>query len=142
MKTNHQILITTNTHYTTAVMLVLITVLYHKTHGDKHLSDGVVCEHLLVCEGDFERTVLLGPMLWPVLLTLLLSTLHSVGYHGNHIDLFLPHHPPEVSDSLWERACGKCESSELQLKLNYKSYETYLEWQCTFCLESNPEHQI
>ena len=95
-------------------MLISVTVLYHKTHRDKQLSDGVVCEHLLVCEGDFEWTILLGPLLWPVLLTLLLSPLHSIGYHGNYIDLFLPHHPPEVSDSLWERAYRKCESSEIQ----------------------------
>ena len=82
-----------------------------QTHRDKQLSDGVVCEHLLVCEGDFERTVLLGPLLWPVLLTLLLSSLHSIGYHGNHMELFLPNHPPEISDSVRERACEQFRTS-------------------------------
>ena len=124
MKNNHQILIATNTHYTTVVMLISVTVLYHKTHRDKQLSDGVVGKHLLVCESDFERTVLLGPLLWPVMLTLVLSPFHSIGYHGNHTDSFLPHHPPEVSDSVWEGTYRKCESSELQLKIGYINLRT------------------
>ena len=77
----------------------------YKTHRDKKLPDGVVCKHLLVCEGDFEQTILFGPLIWPVLLTLMLSPLHSIGYHGNQMDLFLPHQPPEVSNSAWEGAC-------------------------------------
>ena len=121
MKNNHQILTATNTHYTTVVMLISVTVLYNRTHRDKQLSDGVVCKHLLVCESDFERTILLGPLLWPVMLTLLLSPLHSVGYHGNHMDLFLPHHPPEVSDSLREGAYGKFRNSRAK------------ELRCKFC---------
>ena len=74
----------------------------YTTHSDKKLPDGVVCKHMLVCEGDFERTILLGPLVWPVLLTLMLSPLHNIGYHGNHMYLFLPHQPPEVSNSVWE----------------------------------------
>ena len=139
VKSNHQTLIAINTHYTTAVKSLCYTTT--QTHRDKQLSDSVVCEHLLVCEGDFERTVLLGPLLWPVMFTLLLSTLHSVGYHGNHMDLFLPHHTPEVSDSLWERACGKFRTPRAK-ELRCTSYVAYLEWQCTFCLVSNPECQI
>ena len=76
-----------------------------QTYSDKQLPNGVVCKHLLVCESDFERTILLGPLVWPVLLTFLLSPLHSIGYHGNNVDLFLPHQPPEVSNSVWEGAC-------------------------------------
>ena len=77
----------------------------YKTYSDKKLSDGVVSKDMLVCEGDFEWTILFGPLVWPVLLTLLLSPLHSIGYHGNHMDLFLPHQPPEVSNSVWEGTC-------------------------------------
>ena len=73
----------------------------YKTHSDKKLSDGVVSKDMLVCEGDFERTKFFGSLVWPVLLTLMLSPLHSIGYHGNHMDLFLPHQPPEVSNSVW-----------------------------------------
>ena len=73
-----------------------------QTYSDKQLPNGVVCKHLLVCEGDFEWTIPLGPLVWPVLLTLLLSLPHSIGYHGNHMDPFLPHQPPEVSNSVWE----------------------------------------
>ena len=111
-----------------------------QTHRDKQLSDGVVCKHLLVYEGNFERTVLLGPLLWPVVFTLLLSSFHSVGYHGNHMDLFLPHHPPKVSDSLRERTCGKFRISTEELR--YKFYVAHLEWQYTSCLENSPECQI
>ena len=110
----------------------MIECIDYKTYSDKQLPDGVVCKHLLVCEGDFERTVLLGPLLWPVLLTLLLSSLHSIGYHGNHMNLLLPHHPPEVSDSLWERACGKFRTSTEEVRC--KSYVAHLEWLCTSCL--------
>ena len=74
----------------------------HKTHSDKQLPDGIVCKDLLICEGDFKWAVLLSPLIWPVLLTLLLSPLHCISYHGNHMDLFLPHQPPEVSNSVWE----------------------------------------
>ena len=74
----------------------------HQTHRDKQLPDGVVRKHLLVCEGDFEWTTLFCPLIWPVVLTLLLSPLHNIGYHGNHMDLLLPHKPPEVSNSVWE----------------------------------------
>ena len=74
----------------------------HQTHRDRKLPDGVVRKHLLVCKGDFEWTILLGPLIWPVLLTLPLSPLHSIGYHGNNVDLFLPYQPPEVSHSVWE----------------------------------------
>ena len=83
-------------------MLLLAVATPDQTHRDKQLPDGVVCKHLLVCEHDFERTILLRPLLWPVLLTLLLSPLHNIGYHGNHMDPFLPHQPPKVSDSVWE----------------------------------------
>ena len=62
----------------------------------------MVCKHLLVCEGDFEWTILFGPLVWPVWLTLMLSPLHSIGYHGNNVDLFLPYQPPEVNNSVWE----------------------------------------
>ena len=74
----------------------------YKTYSDKKLPDGVVCKDMLVCESDFEQTILIGPLVWPVLLTLMLSPLHSIGYHGNHRDLFLPHQPPEVSNSVRE----------------------------------------
>ena len=83
-------------------MLFLAVATPDQTHRDKQLPDGVVCKHLLVCEHDFERTILLRPLLWPVLLTLLLSPLHNIGYHGNHMDPFLPHQPPKVSDSVWK----------------------------------------
>ena len=73
-----------------------------QTHRDKQLPDGVVCKHLMVCEGDLEWTILLGPLIWPVLLTLLLSPLQNIGYHGNYMDLFLPHQPPEVINSVWK----------------------------------------
>ena len=74
----------------------------YTTHSDKKLPDGVVRKDQPVCEGDFEWTILFGPVIWPVLLTLMLSPLHSIGYHGNHMYLFLPHQPPEVSNSVWE----------------------------------------
>ena len=153
MKSSHNVTAAVEVYYCLLywllVYILIVTMLQvdshtagmTQTHRDKQLSDGVVCKHLLVCEGDFERTVLLGPLLWPVLLTLFLSTLHSVGYHGNHMDLFLPHHPPEVSDSLWERACGKSRTPRAK-ELRCTSYVAYLEWQCTFCLVSNPECQI
>ena len=65
---------------------------------------------MLVCEGDFEWAVLLGPLAGPVLLTLLLSPFHNTSYHGNYMDLLLPHQPPEVSDSVWEGTCkGLCQ---------------------------------
>ena len=73
----------------------------YKTYSDKKLPDGVVCKHLLVREHDFEWTILFGPLIWPVLLTLLLPFLHGIGYHGNNVDSFLPHKPPEVSNSVW-----------------------------------------
>ena len=76
----------------------------HQTHRDKQLPDGIVCKDLLVCEGDFEWTILLCTFIWPVLLTLLLPPLHSIGYHGNNVDPLLPHQPPEVSNSVWEGA--------------------------------------
>ena len=81
-----------------------------RTHSDKQLSNDVVCKHLLVCEGDFEGTILLGTLAGPVLLTLLLAPLHNIGYHGNYTDPLLPHQPPEVSDGVWE---GACESFEI-----------------------------
>ena len=74
-----------------------------QTYSDKKLPDGVVCKHMLVCKGDFEWTILFGPLIWPVLLTLLLSSFHSIGYHGNNVDPFLPYKPPEVNNSVWER---------------------------------------
>ena len=74
----------------------------HQTHRDRKLPDGVVRKHLLVGKGDFEWTILLCPLVWPVLLTLLLFPLHSIGHHGNNVDLFLPYQPPEVSNSVWE----------------------------------------
>ena len=58
------------------------------------------CMDLQVCEGDIEWTILFGPFLWLILLTLLLSPLHSTGYHGNHMNSFLP-----VSNSVWEGTC-------------------------------------
>ena len=83
-------------------MPLLVMETPDQTHSDKELPDGVVCKHLLFCEGDFEWTILLGPLIWPVLLTLLLCPLHYIGYHGNHMDPFLPHQPPKVSNSVWE----------------------------------------
>ena len=76
-----------------------------QTHRDQQLPYSVVCQHLLVCEGNFEWTILFGPLIWPVLFTLLLSPLHSICYHGNHTNLFLPHQPPEVINSVWEGTC-------------------------------------
>jgi len=79
------------------------------THSSKQLSDGVVCKHLLVCEGDLEGTVLLGPLAGPVLLALLLVPLPNIGYHGNYRNPLLPHQPPEVSNGVREGACERFE---------------------------------
>ena len=83
---------------------LLTTATPDQTHRDKQLPDSIVCKHLLICEHDFEWTILLGPLIWPVPLTFLLSLLHNIGYHGNHMDPFLPHQPPKVINSVWEGA--------------------------------------
>jgi len=70
---------------------------------------GVVCKHLLVCEGDLEGTVLLGPLAGPILLTLLLPPLQNIGYHGNYRNPLLLYQPPHVSDGVWEGAYKRFE---------------------------------
>lgn len=64
-------------------------------------SDGVVCELVLVSDGDLERAIACAVRSWPVLQTFYLFSLHKIGQHHNGWALFLPDQPPEISDSDW-----------------------------------------
>ena len=61
------------------------------THSDLHCPDAVVSKHLMFSQGNLERTEILGPRVWPVLLTLALVTFLQVGYHDNDRGLLLPY---------------------------------------------------
>ena len=67
-------------------------------------SDNVVSKHLLVSKCDSEWPILLGLLVWPVLLTLPLTSLHNIGEHHNDLHLLLPHKPPDICESIWQWA--------------------------------------
>ena len=74
-------------------------------------SDGVVCKHLLVSDGDLKRTIAFAVCVWPVLEAFYHSSLHKIGQHHNGGTLFLPDQPPEINDSVWEGGWGVKEHS-------------------------------
>ena len=61
------------------------------------MSDGVVCQNLLVSDSDSEWTILYMTTARPVLFTLCLLVLLEVGEHHYNGWSFLPHEPPEIS---------------------------------------------
>ena len=81
--------------------IVIFDSLYIITHHQLKLPDGVVCKGVLFHNGNIEWAIVLAtPTFRPVLLTFLGPAFLNVGYHDNSPDLLLPHHLPEVSDSV------------------------------------------
>ena len=75
-------------------------ILYH----NHKFSDCVVCQNLLVSNDDMKWSVALVARLWPVLFTLVSTSLLTVGEHDYCRGSLLPHHPPEVNQSVGKGA--------------------------------------
>ena len=69
------------------------------------MSDGVVCQNLLVSDSDSEWTVLYMTTARPVLLTLYLVLLNKVSEHHYNGWSLLPHEPPEINHCAWQWTC-------------------------------------
>ena len=67
------------------------------TYSELQCPGGVVREDLLFCDGDFEGSKVFGARVWPVLLTLLLVTLLTVGHHDDGRWSLLPYQSPEIN---------------------------------------------
>ncbi len=67
------------------------------SHSEQEVSDGVVCQNLLVSDSDSEWTILYMITARPVLFTLYFVILLEVGEHHYNGWSLLPHEPPEIS---------------------------------------------
>ena len=75
------------------------------TYFNPKFSNSEVSKHLLVNQGDVERSKIFGVTVGPVLLTLDFLILLDVGYHDDSVYLFLPYHPPVISQCRTEWTC-------------------------------------